>query len=59
MSLAGRCIVEENGKYKQRLVKIEKPLLRIPSLAIHLESSRDNIQFNKENHLMPIFAQRM
>ncbi|ORX76590.1 peptidase M18, aminopeptidase I [Anaeromyces robustus] len=58
LSLAGRCIVEENGKYKQRLVKIEKPLLRIPSLAIHLESSRDNIQFNKETHLMPIFAQR-
>jgi len=58
LSLAGRCIVEENGKYKQRLVKIEKPLLRIPSLAIHLESSRDNITFNKENHLIPIFAQK-
>jgi len=57
--LAGRCIVEENGKYKQRLVKIEKPILRIPTLAIHLESNRDSFQFNKENHLMPIFAQRV
>jgi len=58
LSLAGRCIVEENGKYKQRLVKIDKPLLRIPSLAIHLESNRENFTFNKESHLMPIFAQK-
>lgn len=59
LSLAGRCIVEENGKYRQRLVKIEKPLLRIPTLAIHLESNRDSFTFNKENHLMPIFAQKV
>ncbi|OUM59103.1 hypothetical protein PIROE2DRAFT_47356, partial [Piromyces sp. E2] len=59
LSLAGRCIVEENGKYRQRLVKIEKPILRIPTLAIHLESNRDSFQFNKENHLMPIFAQKV
>jgi len=59
LSLAGRCIVEENGIYKQRLVKVEKPLLRIPSLAIHLESNRDNITFNKETHLIPIFAEKI
>lgn len=36
LSLAGRVIVASNGgAFHSKLVKIEKPLLRIPSLAIH------------------------
>ena len=36
LSLAGRVVVtDKKGSFISRLVKIERPLLRIPTLAIH------------------------
>jgi len=36
LSLAGRVIVAgEDGTFSSKLVKIDRPVLRIPSLAIH------------------------
>jgi aspartyl aminopeptidase len=42
----------------QRLVKIDRPLLRISNLAIHLQSDdeRKAFKYNKEEHLSPILA---
>lgn len=42
----------------QELVKIDRAILRIPNLAIHLQtaSERDAFSFNKEDHLAPIIA---
>lgn len=40
LSVAGRVIVRtDDGSFVQRLVKIKRPLLRIPTLAIHLDRS--------------------
>ena len=39
--------------FQQRLVTISKPILRIPTLAIHLDR-QDGFSFNKESHLFPI-----
>jgi len=40
-----------------RLVQITKPVLRIPTLAIHLDRSVDEgFKFNKEEQLLPILA---
>ena len=36
LSLAGRVVIaDKNGSFKSKLVKIEQPLLRIPTLAFH------------------------
>lgn len=36
LSLAGRVVIADKaGNYSAKLVKIEKPILRIPTLAIH------------------------
>ena len=36
LGVAGRVVVaDENGKFHSRLVKIDKPILHIPALAIH------------------------
>ena len=37
LSVAGRIVVTDNGssKFTSKLVKIDKPIIRIPSLAIH------------------------
>jgi len=58
LSVAGRAIVAEGNTFVSRLVRISRPILRIPSLAIHLnrEVNEKGFDFNKENHLLPILA---
>lgn len=54
LSIAGRAMVRtKEGQIEQRLVKVERPILRIPTLAIHLDR-QENFQFNKETQLFPI-----
>ena len=54
LGIAGRVIVKDgSGSLIQKLVKIERPILRIPSLAIHLDR-QDPFSFNKETQLFPI-----
>lgn len=45
-------------KIEQRLVKIDRAVLRISNLAIHLqtEEERKAFKYNKEDHLSPILA---
>ncbi|KAI9656597.1 MAG: hypothetical protein M1821_004804 [Bathelium mastoideum] len=54
LSIAGRAMVKgQNGGFQQKLVKISKPILRIPTLAVHLDR-QENFSFNKESQLFPI-----
>ena len=60
LSVAGRVILEEEGgTYRQVLVDLKKPICRIPSLCIHLQTGEERAAFkvNKEDHLQPIFQQ--
>lgn len=55
LSVAGRIIVKDGARFVPKLVNIKKPLLRIPTLAIHLNrGSADKFEFNKETQLLPI-----
>ncbi|KAJ1936402.1 hypothetical protein EC988_008206, partial [Linderina pennispora] len=58
LSIAGRVMVRDNnGGYANRLVSVADPILRIPSLAIHMDrSANDTFTFNKETHLTPVLA---
>lgn len=59
LSVAGRVIVSTaDGGFESRLVHIARPILRIPTLAIHLnrEVNDKGFIFNKQNHLLPIIA---
>ncbi|CAH6720293.1 aspartyl aminopeptidase 4 [[Candida] jaroonii] len=58
LSIAGRVMVKEDGKYVSKLVKVDKPLLRIPTLAIHLNRELGTkLEFNKEDKIVPIAGQ--
>jgi len=58
LRLAGRLLVKENGKIVSKLVHINKPIMRVPNLAIHLERRmNDNFSVNKETDLVPILSQ--
>ncbi|KAG0763378.1 hypothetical protein G6F57_008023 [Rhizopus arrhizus] len=58
LSVAGRVLVEQvDGTFKHTLVKVDRPILRIPTLAIHLDrTANDGFTFNKEVQLAPILA---
>jgi len=62
LSIAGRVIVatpsEKGENYTSRLVKIDRPLLRIPTLAIHLDGSPNvtGFKFNQESEFVPILG---
>lgn len=59
LGIAGRAIVKtgENA-FASKLVHIKKPIMRIPSLCIHLQSAaeRKALEVNKEEHLVPILG---
>ncbi|XP_010694703.1 probable aspartyl aminopeptidase isoform X2 [Beta vulgaris subsp. vulgaris] len=61
LSVAGRVIVRtDDGSFVQRLVKIKRPLLRIPTLAIHLDRTvnQDGFKPNLETNLVPLLSTR-
>ena len=56
LSIAGRVLVREGegeGNFVQKLIKVDKPIVRIPHLAIHLHRE-SNFNPNKEDELLPI-----
>ncbi|XP_055830908.1 probable aspartyl aminopeptidase isoform X3 [Solanum dulcamara] len=59
LSVAGRVILRaDDGSFLHRLVKITRPLLRVPTLAIHLNRTvnQDGFKPNLETHLIPLLA---
>ncbi len=57
LSVAGRLIVNENGKLEKRLIDIDRDLLMIPSLAIHMDrSANEGKAINVQDEMLPLFA---
>ncbi|KAM1339900.1 hypothetical protein ACFX15_038095 [Malus domestica] len=61
LTIAGRVIVREEKdgsvSYSHKLVRIEEPIMRIPTLAIHLDRDvRDAFKVNAQTHLLPVLA---
>lgn len=45
------------GNFESKLVRVDRPLLRIPSLAIHLDRAvNENFKFNQESEFIPILG---
>ncbi|KAI9755039.1 MAG: hypothetical protein M4579_004442 [Chaenotheca gracillima] len=54
LSIAGRVMVKKpDGTFVQQLIKHDKPILRVPTLAVHLDR-QETFSFNKETQLFPI-----
>jgi aspartyl aminopeptidase len=54
LSIAGRAMVKDGeGNFVQKLFKVDRPILRIPTLAIHLDRTKEFAP-NSETELFPI-----
>ncbi|KAG6747173.1 hypothetical protein POTOM_049554 [Populus tomentosa] len=62
LTVAGRVIVKEEKdgsvSYSHRLVRIEEPIMRVPTIAIHLERTvnTDGFKVNTQSQLLPVLA---
>ena len=57
LSVAGRLIVREGGTYTQKLVNVDRDLLIIPNLAIHMDRNmNDGKKFNPQVDMLPLYA---
>ncbi|ODV62304.1 aspartyl aminopeptidase [Ascoidea rubescens DSM 1968] len=53
--ISGRVMINSNDKLIPKIIQINKPILNIPTLAIHLDRAvNQKFEFNKETHLLPI-----
>lgn len=57
LSVAGRIVVREKDKILTKLVNIEKDLLVIPNVAIHMNRDMNNgVAYNPQIDMLPLFA---
>ena len=58
LGLAGQVVVRDGEETASRLVHDNRPLLRIPQLAIHLDSEirKGGLVLNPQRHLVPIWG---
>ncbi len=56
LGLAGRAMVETSSGLSSRVFRLDKPLLRIPQLAIHLDRDVNDkgLVLNRQEHLPPV-----
>jgi aspartyl aminopeptidase len=58
LGLSGRVAVREGSGAAERLVRMDRPILRIPQLAIHLDGDirEHGLRLNPQQHLNPIWG---
>lgn len=58
LGIAGRIVTRSQAnELKESLVQVDRPILRVPTLAIHLDRSvKEGFKFNEEIHLTPVLA---
>jgi aspartyl aminopeptidase len=59
LGIAGRLLVRQGAVIVEQLVSIDRPILRVPQLAIHLdrEVNDKGLVLNRQDHLAPIYGQ--
>lgn len=57
LSVAGRVLIKEDGRIVSRLVHVDRDLLVIPSLAIHMNrEANDGYKYNAQKDMLPLYG---
>lgn len=58
LGIAGRVLVRDGAKIKERLLHIDRNIVMIPNLAIHMNrEANDGYKYNAQVDLLPVFAE--
>ena len=57
LSVAGRLIVRQDGKIREKMVTVDRDLLVIPNLAIHMNREvNDGYKYNVQKDMLPLYS---
>ena len=57
LSVAGRVVIKENGRFVERLVNIDRDLVLIPNLAVHMNREvNSGYSYNPQKDLLPLYG---
>lgn len=57
LSIAGRLMINKNGKISEKHIAIDRDLVLIPNLAIHMNrKANEGIAYNKQIDMLPLFG---
>jgi aspartyl aminopeptidase len=58
LGLAGRVVVRASAGPQVRLIRVHRPVLRVPQLAIHLDRAirEDGLRLDPQEHLVPVWS---
>ena len=57
LSIAGRVLIQEGNSYITKLVNIDRDLVMIPNVAIHMNRAvNDGFAYNKQIDMLPLFG---
>jgi aspartyl aminopeptidase len=59
LGLAGRVVVRTPGGPQTRLLRIDRPLLRVPQLAIHMDTDMkagSGLKLDPQEHMVPVWS---
>lgn len=56
LSIAGRIVVKTKGGSETRLVNVDKDLLVIPSVAIHMTRGAADAEYNPQTDMLPLYG---
>ena len=57
LSVAGRLVISQKGEIVTKLVNIDRDLLMIPALAIHMNrEANDGYKYNAQSDMLPVFG---
>jgi aspartyl aminopeptidase len=57
LGVAGRVSIRAEGRVEVRLVAVDRPVARVPQLAIHLDRGvNDGLKLNPQAHLAPVWS---
>lgn len=57
LSVAGRVMAEQDGRIRQILVNVDRDLLMIPNVAIHMNrEANDGFKYNAQTDMCPVFG---
>ncbi|ATL65457.1 M18 family aminopeptidase [Nocardia terpenica] len=56
LGISGRITVRDGNSVREKLIRIDDPLLRVPQLAIHLSEEKNGVLLDRQRHVNAIWG---